>query len=104
MLFHSSFQFAGFVGSLQIPVGETSWVLMRGGGGISGYGYGEMGVRTLLKGNGDRGSLFFTGTLGGVGVFETWDTVCTQPDFQFGCTKSVLYAGPMAGAGVEWRL
>jgi len=104
VLFHSSFQFAGFVGTLQIPVGETSWVLMRGGGGIAGYGYGEMGVKVLLRGNGDRGSVFFTGTLGGAGVFETWDSVCSQPDFSFPCTQSVVYAGPMAGAGAEWRL
>jgi hypothetical protein len=104
VLFHSSFEFAGFVGSMQIPVGESSWVVMRGGGGIAGYGYGEMGVRALLKGNGDKGSLFFTGTLGGVGVFKTWDTVCNQPGFSVPCTQSVTYAGPMAGAGAEWRL
>jgi hypothetical protein len=104
VLFHSSFEFSGFVGTFQIPVGESSWVLMRGGGGIAGYGYGEMGVKVLLKGNGDRGSVFFTGTLGGVGVFETLGTTCVQPDFSFPCTKSVSYVGPMAGAGAEWRL
>src|SRR5262249_18917334 len=93
VLFHSSFEFAGFVGGLQIPVGESSWVLMRGGGGPAGYGYGEMGVRVLLRGNGDRGSVFFTGTIGGVGIFQTWATVCGQQDFEFPCTENVTYAG-----------
>jgi hypothetical protein len=79
-------------------------MLLRGGGGGAGYGFGELGVRVLLVGNGDRGSVFFTGALGGLGVFENTTYVCKEPTFEFDCTQTVTYAGPMLGAGAEWRL
>jgi len=104
VLFHSRFDFSGLVGASQFPVGQSSWLLLRGGGGLSGFGFGELGVRVLAKGNGDRGSVFFTGTLGGLGVFETETYVCKEPTFEYECTHTVSYAGPMLGAGAEWRL
>lgn len=104
VLFESEFRFSGFSGTAQFPVGRTSWMLLRGGGGSAGYGFGELGVRVLLVGNGDRGSVFFTGALGGLGVFETETYVCKEPTFEFECTQTVTYAGPMLGAGAEWRL
>jgi len=104
VLFESQFHFSGFLGTGQIPVGQRSWMLFRGGGGGSGFGFGELGVRALVKGNGDRGSVFFTGIVGGLVVFKTDTTVCRQPTFEFECTDTVTYAGPMLGAGAEWRL
>jgi len=104
VLFHSRFDFSGLVGSSQFPVGQTSWLLFRGGGGGAGFAFGELGVRALLVGNGDRGSVFFTGTLGGLGVFETETYTCKEPTFEYPCTNTVTYAGPMLGAGAEWRL
>jgi hypothetical protein len=104
VLFHSRFEFSGFRATGQLPVGRSSWLLLQGGGGTAGYGYGELGVRVLLRGNGDRGSVFFTGSVGGVGVFADRVTTCGDPAFQsFDCTESTLYAGPMLGAGAEWR-
>lgn len=103
VLFHSRFEFAGFVGSGQIPVGQTSWLILEGGGGSAGYGYGEIGVRVLLKGNGDRGSVFFNGSVGGVGIFQEQELVCGSADFTFPCFQTTSYAGPMLGAGAEWR-
>jgi hypothetical protein len=104
VLFHSRFDFSGLVAASQFPVGRTSWLLFRGGGGQGGFAFGELGVRTLLVGNGDRGSVFFTGTLGGLGVFETKTYTCVEPTFEYSCTQSVTYAGPMLGGGAEWRL
>jgi hypothetical protein len=104
VLFHSEFAFSGFVGRLQIPVGETSWLLFRGGGGSAGYGYGETGVRVLLQGNGDKGSVYFTGSLGGAVVFKRLTQTCGGPDFVFDCSSTVSYAGPMVGAGAEYRM
>jgi hypothetical protein len=103
VLFHSRFEFAGFVGSGQIPVGQTSWLLLEGGGGSAGYAYGEFGVRVLLRGNGDAGSVFFTGSVGGVGIFQEQELVCGGPEFTFPCWETTTYAGPMLGAGSEWR-
>ena len=72
--------------------------------GAQGYGFGELGVRVLLKGNGDRGSFYFTGSLGGLGVFGNLNQTCREVTFEFECTERVTYAGPMLGVGAEWRL
>ena len=103
VLFHSRFEFAGFVGSGQVPVGQTSWLILEGGGGSAGYAYGEIGVRVLLKGNGDRGSVFFNGSVGGVGIFQEQELTCGSAEFTFPCWQTTSYAGPMLGAGAEWR-
>ena len=103
VLFHSRFEFAGFVGSGQIPVGQTSWLILEGGGGSAGYAYGEFGVRVLLKGNGGPGSVFFNGSVGGIGIFQEQELTCGGEGFTFTCFDTTTYAGPMLGAGAEWR-
>jgi hypothetical protein len=103
VLFHSRFEFSGLVGRGQIPVGRRFWLVFAGGGGSAGYGYGEAGVRTLLRGNGDRGSFFLSGTIGGMGVFENRNEICAEEDFTFPCPEEAYYAGPLIGAGGEWR-
>jgi len=97
-LFHSQFQFGGMVAGLQIPMTRGYWFLINGGGGNVGYGYGELGLRALLAGNGLAGSTFLTVTAGGVGVFRSGSC-----DDNFSCTDDVSYGGPMAGVGGEWR-
>jgi hypothetical protein len=97
-LFHSEFQFGGMVASGQIPVTPGYWLLLNGGGGNVGYGYGELGLRVLLAGNGLAGSKFLTVTAGGVSVFRSG--ACAD---SFACTERVSYGGPMAGIGGEWR-
>jgi hypothetical protein len=97
VLFHSEFQFGGMVASGQIPVTRGYWLLLQGGGGNVGYGFGEFGLRVLLAGNGQTGSKFLTVTAGGAGVFKSG---CEQ---QFFSCESTSYGGPMAGVGGEWR-
>jgi hypothetical protein len=87
-----------------IPVGSRAWLLFEGGGGSAGYGYGEIGLRSLLRGNGQQGSLFLSVTLGGQGVFEFRTRMCVQVDFAFPCEDDQIYAGPMLGIGAEYRL
>lgn len=94
-LFHSQFQFGGLVVSGQIPVTRGYWLLLNGGGGNVGYGYGEFGLRVLLSGNGLSGSTFLSVTAGGVGIFRS--------SCEFNCEGNVSYGGPMAGVGGEWR-
>ncbi len=93
--------------SVQFPffgvVGQPTWGIVRGAGGSAGYYLGELGLRVLMSGNGDRGSTFLTVTLGGVGIWDEdrepcagmscWDTYDDQE-----------YGGPAVGAGLEWRL
>jgi len=97
VLFHSEFQFGGMVASGQIPVTPGYWLLLNGGGGGIGYGYGELGLRVLLTGNGLAGSKFLTVTAGGAAVFRSG--ACDQ---FFNC-QTLVYGGPMAGIGGEWR-
>jgi hypothetical protein len=97
-LFHSEFQFGGMVASGQIPVTRGYWLLLNGGGGNVGYGFGELGLRVLLTGNGLAGSKFLTVTAGGAGVFKSGNC----PPFEF-CGEQISYGGPMAGVGGEWR-
>lgn len=98
VLFHSEFQFGGMVARGQIPVTRGYWLLLQGGGGNVGYGFGEFGLRVLLGGNGLAGSKFLTVTAGGAGVFKS--ATCDQ---FFSCGESISYGGPMAGVGGEWR-
>lgn len=101
VLFHSEFDFSGLTITSQIPVARGYWLLLGGGGGSVGYAYGELGLRVLLKGRGDRGSLFFSATGGGAAVFK--ETGCsTSEDFVF-CEGTQTLAGPMAGVGMEHR-
>jgi hypothetical protein len=104
VLFHSVFDFAGFVGAAMIPVGQRAWLLFEGGGGSAGYAYGEIGLRSLLRGNGQQGSVFLSVTLGGQGVFEYRTRMCVGTDFAFQCEDDQVYAGPMIGIGAEYRL
>lgn len=98
VLFRSEFMFGGMVGSGQIPVTRGYWLLLNGGGGNIGYGFGELGLRVLLAGNGAAGSKFLTVTAGGAAVFKSG----TCPENEF-CTEAPTFGGPMAGVGGEWR-
>ena len=67
--------------------------------------YGEVGLRVLLRGSGDRGSLFLTPTIGGGYLFGEKDETCgTVAGAAVTCTRDVSYGGPMVGIGAEWRL
>lgn len=101
VLFHSEFDFSGLTITSQIPVARGYWLLVGGGGGSVGYGYGELGLRVLLKGRGDRGSVFFSATGGGAAVFK--ETGCSSSDDFVFCQATQTLAGPMAGVGVEHR-
>jgi len=97
-LFHSQFQFGGMVVSGQIPLTRGYWLLLNGGGGSVGYGYGELGLRALLSGNGFAGSKYLIVTAGGVSVFKS-----DSCDENFSCTEEKDFGGPMVGVGGEWR-
>jgi len=97
VLFHREFEFGGMVARGQIPVSRGYWLLLQGGGGDVGYGFGEFGLRALLSGNGQAGSKFLTVTAGGAAVFKS--AGCSQ----FTCGENIAYGGPMGGVGGEWR-
>ncbi|HYQ02409.1 MAG TPA: hypothetical protein VER96_27245 [Polyangiaceae bacterium] len=98
-LFHSEFQFGAIVVNSQVPLTRGYWLLLNGGGGNVGYGFGELGLRTLLAGNGLAGSKYLTITAGGVGVFKSGS--CDENFSACGQDKS--FGGPTLGVGGEWR-
>lgn len=91
----------------QIAVADTAWLVVRGGGGSLGYGFGEVVVRNLLWGTGQAGSTFLELGLGGAGLFEQ---ACVgagcEPVVSAGTEIGVErdVGGPMFTAGLEWRL
>jgi hypothetical protein len=109
VLYKGEFHWGGAIGAIQSPVSDRSWLLLRGGGGIAGYAFGEIGLRVLVRGNGGPGSLFLTPSIGGAGLFGEKEGECTVYNPAGGpqtvpCAEEVSYAGPMVGFGMEWRI
>ena len=85
-----SFQWCGAFGSVTFPVANRYWWFFRGGLSFDGYTSLDFGIRTLVRGNGDRGSLFMRFSLG---IHATFFSPLDE-----------LLIGPGAGVGVETRL
>jgi hypothetical protein len=81
-------------GLIQVPITRQWWLLARGGGGQPRYLYAEQGARLLLKGNGDRHSLFLNLAFGYSAVGATRSTYPYQSSI----------GGPSYSVGLEWRL
>jgi hypothetical protein len=106
-IFRSEIHFANLDIQGQVSVATDAWLLLRGGGGVVGYGYGEVAVRALTSGNGDAGSTFIEVGLGGSGSFvET----CVLPfsgtaeAFEACDRRNYMLGGPHLSLGMEWRL
>ncbi|MBN1944361.1 MAG: hypothetical protein JW797_01740 [Bradymonadales bacterium] len=113
VLHEEEFKYGGTRGTIQVPLptGDTrTWLIARGGGGTAGYAFGEIGLRVMLRGNGDRGSLFVTPTIGGAYLQGQKEVDCQIWDYETNttvpgtCTEKIDYGGPMVGFGMEWRL
>jgi hypothetical protein len=114
VVFEEEFRFGGAQVHAQAPLRmlETpTWVIARGGGGVPGHAFGEVGLRILARGNGGPGSLFLTPTVGGGGIYENLYSNCSDPgavstsNASTGyCREEVGSAGPLIGFGMEWRL
>jgi hypothetical protein len=92
----------------QIAVGDSTWLIVRGGGGSLGFGFGEVVIRNLLWGTGQAGSTFLELGLGGAGLFKQscvgagcGPVVSVGTDLDAGNSD---IGGPMFTAGLEWRL
>ncbi|MGM0555958.1 MAG: hypothetical protein ACQEVA_06250 [Myxococcota bacterium] len=101
------FFYSGTDAVIQIPIDSVvsnSALVLHGGGHVAGDAVGEAGLRLLVRGNGDRGSLFVTPTVGGGLVTnERRDPNCTE-EYESACLETVSYGGPLIGIDLEWRL
>ena len=108
MVQDGAFRFGGLNAQLQLPVSmllSDSWLIMRGGGGLPGHIFGELGLRTLIQGSGHAGSFLVTPTIGAATVSEDVYEPCQEsfdPNVNR-CRSSVTYGGPMVGVTLEWR-
>ena len=103
LFFHGEFHYGGSVGHFQIPITGRAWMIVRSGGGRAGYIFGELGLKVLATGNGDRGSFFITPTIGAATLYDEKERDCGDPPYATDCVENVSYGGPMMGIGVEWR-
>jgi hypothetical protein len=96
----------------QIPLGGNMWLRPTVGGGAGGgFILAEMGLRTLVRGNGRGGSVFLTPSVGvtGIGVRSSDANAPTTSGLQ-GSLPGNLHVdqdyvlGPMVGLSAEYRL
>ncbi len=108
VVFRSQTDFSSLELSGQLAISRDAWLILRGGGGNEGYGYGEIAVRSLLDGNGGAGSLFLEVSVGGAAINEEFvEDNSTIPGIaQEGDIVRVdeTVGGPIVGVGLEWRL
>ena len=83
------FDFGGAFGALSFPIANRYWWVFRGGASHDGFGFLDFGIRMLLQGNGDRGSVF--------AIFTTGLSVTAFTPLQ------ATLVGPGGGIGVEVR-
>lgn len=102
LLGRDRFRFGSTNGTLQIPVSAAAALVFRGGGGVTGYAFGEAGLRLRVRGNGDHGTLFLTPTVGGIGVTGE-RRECSPTSGGFCYPSSVSHGGPLVGLAVEYR-
>jgi hypothetical protein len=100
---NNQFALGYFVTSVQIPVSAKAMLIARGGGGNVGFGYGDLGVRVLVRGDGGKGTMALTGFAGVALIQESLCSVNPDPPFTSACNTATL-VGPSLGGGLEWRL
>ena len=97
------FDLGAFSAVVQIPLSRNVLLLLRGGGGGPiDYGFGDIGARVFVRGDGGKGTVALTGFAGG--AFGGLNLCSTNPDptNASSCNTASL-AGPSLGGGVEWR-
>jgi hypothetical protein len=96
------FDLGYFVGSFQIPLTQKLMLIPRGGGGNVGFGYGDLGLRVLVHGDGGKGTVALTGFAGVDLIALHLCSSNTDPPFTTSCSDASL-AGPSLGGGAEWK-
>jgi hypothetical protein len=99
---NGQFNLGYFVSSVQIPVSRTAMLVIRGGGGVVGFAYGDIGVRVLVAGDGGKGTIALTGFAGGAAIMVDLCSTNPDPPNATSCNNGTL-AGPSLGGGIEWR-
>jgi len=86
-------------GEINIPLHRRITLSFAGGGGSNGWGFGTIGIKTYIRGNGGKGTIIVPSALGYATVF---DENC---DYSYGNDKceGIYTGGPTFSIGVDYR-
>lgn len=96
------FQVGSITSHMTVPLVKNYWLVAGGGGGNIGFAVGDVGVRTLVRGDGGAGTIAVTGAVGGAHVGLSFCSSNPDPPFTSSCRKADLN-GPAISASIEAR-
>ncbi len=101
----AGFIWGGSNARLTVPLALTTDMFFEGGGGVTGFAYGAVGVFSWLRGNGGDGSLGLLASAGGAGVWSTRTrpVLYTTGARAYTEEDSVQIAGPLVSLGLRYR-
>jgi hypothetical protein len=101
----SGFIYSGTAGKITVPLAARTYLFLEGGGGVMGYGFGDVGVFTWVRGSGDAGSVGISALAGGAGVWGVRQRTFTDQATgeEYTDTETITIAGPMVGVGLTYR-
>ena len=104
------FNWEGIDASLALPLNRRVTMIMDWSFSNAGWLYGDIGIRTLVMGNGGHGTLIIPVTIGGVAlndyVASGKETYCDADSKKVSSLQeydSEIYAGPVVTIGVDYR-
>jgi hypothetical protein len=96
--------YAGTAGKVVVPLAARTFLFVEGGGGLMGYGFGDVGVFTWVRGAGDAGSVGISALAGGAGVWGVRSRkVPDGAGGEYEQTEEISIAGPLVGVGLTYR-
>ncbi|RKG90922.1 hypothetical protein [Corallococcus terminator] len=83
----NKFRFGSGRGELQVPLTPSLSLFGAGGGAASGWNFGEVGVRSFLKGTGGTGTTVLSASLGIVSLSDGTGNALTGPSVAIGIER-----------------
>ncbi|RKH08919.1 hypothetical protein D7V97_18060 [Corallococcus sp. CA053C] len=83
----NQFRFGSGRGEVQVPLTPSLSLFGAGGGSASGWNFGELGVRSFLKGTGGAGTTVFSASLGIVSLSDGTGEALTGPSVSIGIER-----------------
>jgi hypothetical protein len=104
------FNWEGIDATLAMPLNRRVTMVMDWSFSNAGWLYGDIGIRTLVMGNGGHGTLIIPVTIGGVGlndyVASGKEIYCDADSKEVSSLQeydSRVYAGPVVTIGIDYR-
>lgn len=109
----NEFQWNGFDAAFWVPLTDNVTMTFEGAFSQAGWGYGEVGIRTMVVGNGGDGTLVVPVSIGGGVVFDyssrSYEDLSCDPDTGKLLQSERLdwniesFGGPIVSIGIDYR-